>query len=251
MITKIHTSRNIAATVSYVLTPKKRAEIILSKGIFSLAGTENILREFEIRSALRPQAKTKLLHVPMSFHLRDRELMERDGQAIVREWLRCMETCGFCFDQYIVVRHHDQDHKTPHFHLVINTTLADGRAVKTSYIGKYAKMASMEVTRNWAMAATANREQCMESGIAQPKTMQSATYESARPATFHTISDAPSADAPTGTDGIEADIPSGIGGAMMELLIQPVVVHTGGGGGGSKEDDDEKKNKFKNKRFKR
>ena len=162
-----------------------------------------------------------------------------------------METCGFCFDQYIVVRHHDQDHKNPHFHLVINTTLADGRAVKTSYIGKYAKMASMEVTRNWAMAATANREQCMESGIAQPKTMQSATYESARPATFHTISDAPSADALTGTDGIEADIPSGIGRAMMELLIQPVVVHTGGGGGGSKEDDDEKKNKFKNKRFKR
>ena len=243
MITKIHTSRNIAATVSYVLNPKKRAEIILSKGIFSLAGTENILREFEIRSALRPQAKTKLLHIPMSFHLRDRELMERDGQAIVREWLRRMESYGFCFDQYIVVRHHDQDHKNPHFHLVINTTLADGGAVKTSYIGKYAKMASM--------AATANREQCMESGIAQPKTMQSATYESARPAIFHTISDAPSADAPTGTDGIEADIPSGIGGAMTELLIQPAIVHTGGGGGGSKEDDDEKKNKFKNKRFKR
>ena len=30
MITKIHTSRNIAATINYVLNPKKRAEIILS-----------------------------------------------------------------------------------------------------------------------------------------------------------------------------------------------------------------------------
>jgi hypothetical protein len=144
-------------TVSYVLNPKKRAEILLSKGIFSLAGAENITREFEMQSALRPEAKTKLLHIPMSFHVRDRDLMERDGQTIVREWLRRMEACGFHFDQYIVVRHHDQDHKNPHFHLVINLTLADGRAVKTSYIGKYAKLASMEVTRNWAMVATDNR----------------------------------------------------------------------------------------------
>lgn len=153
MITKIHTSRSIAATVNYVMNPKKRAEVILSKGIFLLAGAEDIAREFEIQSTLRPEAKTKLLHIPMSFHVRDRNLMERDGQAIVREWLRRMEAYGFRFDQYIVVRHHDQDHKNPHFHLVINLTLSDGSAVKTSYIGKYAKLASMEVTRNWAMVA--------------------------------------------------------------------------------------------------
>lgn len=251
MITKIHTSRNIAATVSYVLNPKKRAEILLFKGIFSLNGVENIAREFEMQSALRPEAKTKLLHIPMSFHVRDRDLMERDGQAIVREWLHRMETCGFHFDQYIVVRHHDQDHKNPHFHLVINLTLADGRAVKTSYIGKYAKLASMEVTRNWAMVATDNRAQRPESRTAQLNTMQVANPASARPATFYTMNDTPSADTPTGMDGIEANLPSGIGGAMMELLIQPAVVHTGGGGGSSKEDDDEKKNRLKNKRFKR
>lgn len=64
------------------------------------------------------------------------------------------------------------------------------------------------------------------------------------------MNEAPSADASTGTDGIEAELPSGIGGAMMELLIPPAVVHTAGGGGGSKEDD-EKKNKLKNKRFRR
>lgn len=250
MITKIHTSRSIAATVNYVMNPKKRAEVILSKGIFSLAGAENIAREFEMQSALRPEAQTKLLHIPMSFHVRDRELMERDGQTIVREWLRRMEAYCFRFDQYIVVRHHDQDHKNPHFHLVINLTLSDGSAVKTSYIGKYAKMASMEVTRNWAMVATDNRTQRTETSIAQPMTMQSANPVSARPTTSYTMNDAPSADAPTGTDAIEAGLPSGIGGAMMELLIQPAVVHTAGGGGGSKEDD-EKKNKLKNKRFRR
>lgn len=250
MITKIHTSRSIAATVNYVMNPKKRAEILLSKGIFLLAGAENIAREFEMQSALRPEAKTKLLHIPMSFHVRDRELMERDGQAIVREWLRRMETYGFRFDQYIVVRHHDQDHKNPHFHLVINLTLSDGSAVKTSYIGKYAKMASMEVTRNWAMVATDNRTQRTEPSIAQPMTMQSANPVSARPTASYTMNEAPSSDAPTGTDGIEAGFPPGIGGAMMELLMQPAVVRTAGGGGGSKEDD-EKKNKLKNKRFRR
>lgn len=251
MITKIHTSRNIAATVSYVLNPKKRAEILLSKGIFSLVGVENISREFEMQSALRPEAQTRLLHIPMSFHVRDRELMERDGQAIVREWLRRIEAYGFCFDQYIVVRHHDQDHKNPHFHLVINLTLADGRAVKTSYIGKYAKLASMKVTRNWAMVATDNRTQHTESGIAQPRMMQSANPVSARPAITYTMNDAPLEDAPTGSDGIEADAPSGLAAAMMELLIQPTVVHTQGGGGGSKEDDDEKKNKTRKRFFKR
>lgn len=186
----------------------------------------------------------------MSFHVRDRNLMERDGQAIVREWLRRMEAYGFRFDQYIVVRHHDQDHKNPHFHLVINLTLSDGSAVKTSYIGKYAKMASMEVTRNWVMVTTDNRTQRTEPSIAQPMTMQSATSESARPATSYMTNEAPSSDAPTGTDGIEVGFPSGIGGAMMELLIQPAVVHTAGGGRGLKEDD-EKKNKLKNKRFRR
>ena len=250
MITKIHTSRSIAATVNYVMNPKKRAEVILSKGIFLLAGAEDIAREFEIQSTLRPEAKTKLLHIPMSFHVRDRNLMERDGQAIVREWLRRMEAYGFRFDQYIVVRHHDQDHKNPHFHLVINLTLSDGSAVKTSYIGKYAKLASMEVTRNWAMVATDNRMQRTEPSIAPPMTTQSATSESTRPAASYTMNEAPSSDAPTGTDGIEAGLPSGIGGAMMELLIQPAVVHTAGGGGGSKEDD-EKKNKLKNRRFRR
>ncbi|MCX4334196.1 MAG: hypothetical protein OSJ55_04875 [Bacteroidales bacterium] len=199
---------------------------------------------------MRPEAKTKLLHIPMSFHVRDRNLMERDGQAIVREWLRRMEAYGFRFDQYIVVRHHDQDHKNPHFHLVINLTLSDGSAVKTSYIGKYAKLASMEVTRNWAMVATDNRMPRTEPSIAPPMTLQSATSESARPATSYTMNEAPSSDAQTGTDGIEAGLPSGIGGAMMELLIQPAVVHTVGGGGGSKEDD-EKKNKLKNRRFRR
>ncbi len=250
MITKIHTSRSIAATINYVMNPKKRAEIILSKGIFSMRGAENIAREFEIRSALRPQAKAKLLHIPMSFHLRDRELMERDGQAIVREWLRRMGTYSFRFDQYIVVRHHDQDHKNPHFHLVINLTLADGSAVKTSYIGKYAKMASMEVTRNWAMTPTDNRMQRTELSIAQPKATQSATSESARPAITYTMNDTSSADAPTDSDGIEADTPSGIAAAMMELLVQPIVVHTAGGGG-SKEDDDERKNKPRKRFFKR
>ena len=46
-----------------------------------MQGAANIIREFETQSALRPDAKTKLLHIPMSFHLRDRELMERDGSA--------------------------------------------------------------------------------------------------------------------------------------------------------------------------
>lgn len=251
MITKIHTSRSIAATINYVMNPKKRAEIILSKGFFSMRGAENIAREFETQSALRPQAKTKLLHIPMSFHLRDRELMERDGPAIVKEWLRRMEAYGFRFDQYIVVRHHDQDHKNPHFHLVINLTLADGSAVKTSYIGKYAKMASMEVTRNWAMMATDNRAQHTEQETAQPKATQSATSESARSAIAYTMNDTSSADVPTDSDGIEADTPSGIAAAMMELLVQPTVVHTAGGGGGSKEDDDEMKNKPRKRFFKR
>ena len=251
MITKIQTSRSIAATVNYVLGPKKRAEIILSKGIFSMQGAANIIREFETQSALRPDAKTKLLHIPMSFHLRDRELMEHDGQAIVKEWLHRMEAYGFRFDQYIVVRHHDQDLKNPHFHLVINTTLCDGSAVKTSYIGKYAKMASMEVTRNWAMVATDNRAQRNEPSIAQPDTAQSAISESARPATPYMANDTLSTDALTGSDDIESETPSALAAAMMELLIQPAVVHTAGGGGGSKEDDDEKKNKPRKRFFKR
>ncbi len=250
MITKIHTSRNIATTINYVMTPKKRAEVILSEGIFSMRSAENIAREFETQSALRPQAKTKLLHIPMSFHLRDRELMERDGPAIVKEWLRRMEAYGFRFDQYIVVRHHDQDHKNPHFHLVINLTLADGSAVKTSYIGKYAKMASMEVTRKWAMVATDNKTQQATQETAQPKATQPATSESARPATTYTMNNTSSANAPTNSDWTEAAAQSGIAAAMMEMLVQPTIVHTAGGGGGSKEDD-EKKNKPRKRFFKR
>ncbi len=65
------------------------------------------------------------------------------------------------------------------------------------------------------------------------------------------MNDTSSADAPTDSDGIEYDSLSGVAAAMIELLIQPTVVHTAGGGGGSKEDDDEKKNKPRKRFFKR
>ena len=153
MITRIFYSKSPANTINYVMNPKKQAEIALSKGINSLFNVHRIIMDFEKQSALRPSLEVKVIHIPTSFHARDLESVNAHGAEILQDWIDRMERHGYHFDQYFFGRHHDKDHKNPHFHFVGNLVLDDGSRANLANIGKAAREASIYVTQKWGLVS--------------------------------------------------------------------------------------------------
>lgn len=56
-------------------------------------------------------------------------------------------------DQYAIVRHHDKDHKNPHFHLVGNVVLNDGSRMNLANIGAACREASISITEKWGLTS--------------------------------------------------------------------------------------------------
>lgn len=153
MITKVLYSKNIAATINYVMNPKKRAEVSLSRGIGSLFDVGRIIRDFERQASLRPSLQVKVVHIPTSFHVNDLSILNAHSNEILQDWLDNMESKGYHFDQYFFGEHHDKDYKNPHWHFVGNLVLNDGNRANIAYIGKAAKEASIYVTEKWELTS--------------------------------------------------------------------------------------------------
>lgn len=252
MITKVLYSKNPAATINYVMNKKKKAEIYLSKGISSLFDVKRIIKDFETQSALHPTLEVKAVHIPMSFHVWDTVILNEHDSEILQDWIDRMESHGYRFDQYLIARHHDKDHKNPHWHLVGNVVLDDGSRANLANIGEAAREASIFVTEKWGLTSAkhARQEMIAEQNQALQEYSQqefiSNDQVNADSTWNNNASEKETDDGdssfPTFTDST-LDI-TGIVTAILFPETGPAL--SSGGGGGSNDDDDDKKKKKRN-----
>lgn len=175
MISKVKYSKNLACTIKYIMNPQKGAHIVFNKGIYSATNLNQIIKDFEIQSQLRPNLKTKGVHIPISFHIKDIEKIEKYGEKILEDWLNHMELHGYRFDLVIAARHYDQDHKNPHYHLLVSTILDSGERANIANIGLACKQTSKAITEKWGLTP-ANHQKSNVKATNMNKPTQIPTY---------------------------------------------------------------------------
>lgn len=252
MITKVLYSKNIAATINYVMNPKKRAEVSLSRGIGSLFDVGRIIRDFEHQASLRPSLQIKVVHIPTSFHVNDLAILNTHFNEILQDWLDYMESKGYHFDQYFYGEHHDKDHKNPHWHFVGNIVLDDGSRTNLAYIGKAAKEASIYITEKWGLTSAQHlRNEIVKEQDEALKDYLRAEYISSEG--FH-IKEYGSEDLDrsdvSDNEQSSFDIDFGsldVAGICQAILFPDTAPSISSGGGGGKNEDEDKKKKKKRK----
>jgi len=158
MISKTRYTSNLHATIQYIMNPKKSAHIVLHKGIYSTNDLNQVIKDFNLQSQLRPNLKTKGIHIPLSFHIKDKVKVEKHGEKILKDWLNHMEQHGYKFDQFIIAQHHDKDNKNPHFHLLANLVMDNGQRANIAKIGVACKQTSKAITEKWKLTPANHRK---------------------------------------------------------------------------------------------
>ncbi len=249
MITKVLYSKNIAATINYVMNPKKLAEVSLSRGIGSLFDVGRIIRDFERQASLHPSLQVKVVHIPTSFHVNDLPILNAHSNEILQDWLDCMESKGYHFDQYFYGEHHDKDHKNPHWHFVGNIVLDDGSRANLAYIGKAAKEASIYITEKWGLTSAMH----LRNEIAKEQDAVLGDYLHAEYITADGVHikeyGSENIDVNDITDGNPSPFDVDFGSLDVVGICQAILFPdtapsiSSGGGGGNDEDEDKKKKK--------
>lgn len=252
MISKIGYTRNLADTLNYILNPKKDADVALARKVSSLVNADAIIRDFEMQSQLRPSVEVKALHIILSFHADDTEKLEAHYEEILKDWIELLKTKGYRFDQYVVGRHHDQDHKNPHFHMLTNVILDNGERTKLANIGMVAKKCSMEISERWGLTPAKPKK------LAEPKESTNTKHgnDKTTASKYQGIDNAKDKPHNRIADGMGMETTSSVHqtkdsadfiGAMAELIAPTEVVPSsvGGGGNNALDNDDWKERKHK------
>lgn len=233
MISKVKYSKNLASTIKYIMNPEKGAHIVLHKGIYSTTNLNQIIKDFDTQSQLRPNLKTKGIHIPISFHIKDKDNIEKYGKKILEDWLSHMEQHGYRFNQLIIARHHDQDFKNPHFHLLANLVLDNGERANIANIGLACKQTSKAITKQWGLTPANHRKSNVEQSYKDTPTNNS----------FHHVQKSFQYDS---IEQIHIHDPTSL---LVDLLLPiPITSYTGSGTINSKskkENDNVKKRKKK------
>ena len=214
--------------------------------------------DFNRQCSLRPSLKVKAVHIPMSFHVNDTATLEIHAEEIIGDWIRHMERHGYCFDQFIIGRHHDKDDKNPHFHFLANVVLDDGTRSNLANIGKAAKEASISVTEQWGLTPASHKKRMQEKDKTHLAKNRNLTAENHNNGQLNytewnnnpTFNEDTNADISAnnndtvGTTAVDGNLMEG----MAELIIQPTVARIGTGSGSS--DNTLDRDKDKNKQWK-
>lgn len=258
MITKVRYSKNPDKTIDYILNPKKGAYVVSARGVSSFTDRSILTGDFNRQCSLRPSLKVEAVHIPMSFHVNDTATLEIHAEEIIGDWIRHMERHGYCFDQFIIGRHHDKDDKNPHFHFLANVVLDDGTRANLANIGKAAKEASISVTEQWGLTPANHRKRMQEKDktlLAKNRNLTAENHNNGQlnytewnnNLTFNEDTNADTSANNNDTVGTTA-----IGGNLMEgmaeLIIQPKVARIGTGSGSSDNTLDRDKDKNKQRK---
>ena len=161
MHSKVIFSGNIAASIGYLFNPKRgekdtslpyRGEVILAHGVRYGGDPKNKIDDILDNIKRHPGIKNQLIHIPLSFHPDDKNVLEKVGMdTIVQDWIREYERAtGFEFDRYFVVRHDDTKH--PHCHFVASCVNDDGKVFKSSYSARKAMKVSQKITEKYGLS---------------------------------------------------------------------------------------------------
>ncbi len=144
-IASVGKSGGAKGAIGYVLKTDKEKEPIIIGGAFGTK--EEITRQFDAYSALRPGVKNQVSHISIS--LKPGEHLDEEQKLNFAEKL--LEKLNFQTDRvpYLVVEHHDK--KYEHFHIVAGRIRDDGTVVSDSKIALRTIQATKELEKEFGL----------------------------------------------------------------------------------------------------
>lgn len=143
MISKVISSASFRRTCQYVLG-KDGAYILSADGIRDHC-PRLMADDFEAQAELRRTISRPCFHAVLSFPPGEKatdELMEELAG-------KYLDKIGMVDTQFAVIRHTDTEH--PHVHIIANRVNFQGKAISDSMIGRRAKAAAQELTRDFGL----------------------------------------------------------------------------------------------------
>lgn len=143
MISKVISSASFRRTCQYVLG-KDGAYVLAADGIRDHC-PRLMADDFEAQAQLRRTISRPCFHAVLSFPLGEKvtdELMEELAG-------KYLDRIGMVDTQFAVIRHTDTEH--PHVHIIANRVNFRGKAITDSMIGRRAKAAAQELTRDFGL----------------------------------------------------------------------------------------------------
>ena len=131
--------------IGYVLKTDREKEPIIIGGAFGTK--EEITRQFDAYSALRPGLKNQVSHISIS--LKPGEHLDEEQKLNFAEKL--LEKLNFQKDRvpYLVVEHHDKEYE--HFHIVAGRIRDDGTVVSDSKLALRTIQATKEIEKEFGL----------------------------------------------------------------------------------------------------
>ena len=127
MIGKVHMSKSIADSVTYVVQ-KPAARVLAADGIRT-DSVPHMIRDFGLVSKLNPGLENKVGHISLSWSWQDRDKLSPEVMvARAREY---MDKMGIRNTQYLIAEHRDTPH--PHVHIVYNAVSYGGRRIEVDF----------------------------------------------------------------------------------------------------------------------
>jgi hypothetical protein len=144
-IASVGKSGGAKGAIGYVLKGDREKEPIIIGGAFGTK--EEITKQFDAYSALRPGVKNQVSHISIS--LKPGEHLDEEQKLIFAEKL--LEKLDFQKERvpYLVVEHHDKEYE--HFHIVAGRIRDDGTVVSDSKIVLRTIQATKEIEKEFGL----------------------------------------------------------------------------------------------------
>jgi ribosomal protein L24 len=144
-IASVGRSGGAKGAIGYVLKIDREKEPIIIGGAFGTK--EEITKQFDAYSALRPGVKNQVSHISIS--LKPGEQLDEEQKLNFAEKL--LEKLAFQKEHvpYLVVEHHDKDYE--HFHIVAGRIRDDGTVVSDSKIALRTIQATKELEKEFRL----------------------------------------------------------------------------------------------------
>ncbi len=144
-IASVGRSGGAKGAVGYVLKTDREKEPIIIGGAFGTK--EEITKQFDAYSALRPRVKNQVSHISIS--LKPGEHLDEEKKLNFAE--RLLEKLNFQKERvpYLVVEHHDKEYE--HFHIVAGRIRDDGTVVSDSKLALRTIQATKEIEKEFGL----------------------------------------------------------------------------------------------------
>lgn len=177
MIGKITKGKSFSTIVTYILDPKKDAELIDSEGVLT-SNHQDMISSFNMQASLNSRLGSKVGHISLNWHKNDLPNLTNELMVtIAREYLQEM---GIINTQYIIGKHNDKEH--PHIHICYNRIDNEGKTItdKNERI-RNAKITNA-LTIKYGFYYSSGKEQVKTHRLREPHKTQHEIYDTVKEA---------------------------------------------------------------------